>query len=181
MPFAEVPAFMDRLRKADSLSAKALTFTILTACRTGEAIGARWGEIDFDLRLWTIPATRMKAKRPHRVPLSSAALAIVAKLAEVKMNDFVFPGARADRHLSNMALLELLKGMDVDATTHGFRSAFRDWVSEATTFSGDIAEAALAHIVRDATEAAYRRGDLFDKRRAMMESWARFCGGQTNE
>ena len=177
LPFDKVPSFMARLRQADSLSALALEFTILTAARTSETIGARWDELDLKGRTWVVPAVRMKAKRPHRVPLSPDALAIVERLTSLRIGPFVFPGTKAERHLSNMALLEMLKGMGVDSTTHGFRSAFRDWVSELTNFPGDLAEAALAHIVKDKTEAAYRRGDLFEKRRALMEAWAKFCRG----
>jgi integrase len=175
LPFKEAPEFMQKLARQDGVSAKALAFCILTATRTGETIYARWGEIDLEQRVWIIPAARMKMYREHRVPLSPAAMEILrglrAKLGEPSAADFVFRNRR-NQALSNMALLMTLKRMGRDdLTTHGFRSTFRDWAAERTNFAREVAEAALAHAV----EAAYRRGDLFDKRRQLMEAWGQYC------
>jgi integrase len=177
LPYAEIPAFMGELRARDSISARALELTILTAVRTGEAIGAKWREIDLSARTWTIPAERMKkGRREHRIPLSDRAVAILEALPrEGNGNGFVFIGARAGRPLSNMAMLELLRGMRPGYVPHGLRSTFRDWAAECTNFQNHIVEAALAHVVADKVEAAYRRGDLFEKRRRLMEAWASFC------
>jgi integrase len=153
-----------------------LEFLILTAARTGEIIGARWDEVDLEEKIWVVPGARMKAAREHRVPLSGPALAIITKMNEIRESDFVFPGGRKGRPLSNMAMLALLKriGRD-DLTTHGFRSTFRDWAAERTNFPREVVEMALAHTIENKVEAAYRRGDLFQKRRQLMEAWARFC------
>ncbi len=173
MPFGDLPAFMATLRDETSVSAKALEFTILTAARTGETIGARWSEFDLSAKVWTCPGDRTKSGRDHRVPLSDRVLEILAGLP--REGDIVFPGARAGHGLSNMAMLELLRGKtDNGFTVHGFRSSFRDWVGEATNFQPEVAEAALAHVVGDQTEAAYRRGDALAKRRRMMDAWAEF-------
>jgi len=175
LPFAEIGDFMALLRAREGVSAKALEFTILTAARTSEALGARWNEIDFDAKVWTVPAERMKAKRDHRVPLSAAALAILTPLSEARSGEFVFPGAKKDQGLSNMALLTVLRRMERgDLTAHGFRSTFRDWAAERTNYPRDVAEMALAHAIADKVEAAYRRGDLFDKRRGLMDAWGTF-------
>jgi integrase len=175
LPFDDLPAFMGRLGKQEGTAARALAFTILTAARTGETIGAKWDEIDLVARVWTIPAGRMKAGKEHRVPLAAAAIAILEHAAERRENDFVFPGFRGGG-LSNMALLALLRRMGCgDLTTHGFRSTFRDWAAERTGFPREVAEQALAHALPDKVEAAYRRSDLFDKRRTLTEAWARFC------
>jgi integrase len=172
LPYAEVPAFLADLRQRDSVAARALEFTILTATRTSEAIGARWSEITGDV--WTIPAGRMKSGREHRVPLAGRTLALVEELP--RQGEFLFPGGRADKALSNMALLMALRRMGRDdITAHGFRSSFRDWVAERTNYPGELAEMALAHAVSDKVEAAYRRGDLFEKRRRLMAEWARYC------
>jgi integrase len=174
LPYDELPEFMAALREQDSISARALEFTILTAARTGEIIGARRSEIDEVSAAWTIPAKRMKGDREHRVPLSARALEIFRNLP--KDSDYLFPGGRAGNHLSNMAMLKLLERMKRDdLTVHGFRSTFRDWAAERTNFPGEVAEAALAHAVGDKVEAAYRRGDLFEKRRRLMEAWAQFA------
>ena len=159
------------------VSARALEFCILTATRTGETIGARWKEIDLNGALWVIPADRMKIPREHRIPLSSAAMDILRGLeGERRGEAFVFTGRRPNGQLSNMALLMTLKRMDrADITTHGFRSTFRDWAAERTDFPAEVAEAALAHAVADKVEAAYRRGDLFDKRRVLMQAWGDYC------
>lgn len=175
MPYTALPAFMERLRALDSVSGRALQFTVLTAARTGEAIGARWNEIDLAEKVWTIPADRMKANREHRVPLTDQVAAILNKLP--REGEFVFPGAKEGKPLSNMAMLELLRGMDDSEglTVHGFRSSFRDWAAERTNFPRDIAEAALAHTIADKTEAAYRRGDALEKRRRLMQAWTSYC------
>ncbi|EHH10619.1 putative phage integrase [Mesorhizobium amorphae CCNWGS0123] len=178
MPYAELPAFMKRLRAMDSISARALEFTILTAVRTGEAIGATEGEFDFEKKLWTIPAERMKADRAHRVPLSDRSIAILKALPREAGSPYMFAGARPKKPLSNMAMLELLRGMKgiEGLTVHGFRSTFRDWAAERSNFPREIAEAALAHVLSDKTEAAYQRGDMLDKRRRLMTAWAGYCG-----
>jgi integrase len=176
LPYAELADFMVELRLQEGIAARALEFAILTAARTGEVIGARWSEIDLKGRLWTLPAERMKAGKEHRVPLSAAALAILRAMQDVREGDFVFPGGRARRPLSNMAFLMLLRRMGRgDLTAHGFRSTFSDWCSEQTNFPAEVREMALAHAVGDKVEAAYRRGDLFQKRRDLMDAWASFA------
>ncbi len=176
LPYDEIADFVAALRTQDGIAARALEFVILIAARTGEALGARWGEINWAERLWTVPAERMKAGKEHRVPLSDAALAILADLAKVRQSDFVFPGGRSDRPISNMAMTMTLRRMARgDLTVHGFRSTFRDWAAERTNFPREVARMALAHTVGDKVEAAYRRGDLSRKRRQLMEAWARFC------
>ena len=174
MPYAELPAFMVSLRSREGVSARALEFTILNAARTGETIGARWDEIDIEAKLWTVPASRMKAGHEHRVPLSARALAIIG--AQVRDGDYVFGGRGSGRPLSNMAMLELLRDVvGKGSTVHGFRSCFRDWLSETTAYPNEMGEIALAHAVSDKTEAAYRRGDMMEKRRRLMADWAEFC------
>ena len=176
LPYVEVAAFLAELRQQDGGGAKALEFAILTAARTGEVLGARWDEFNLAERLWTIPAGRMKAGREHRVPLGDAALTLLDRMAAMRTGDFVFPGAQAGRPLSNMSMLMALRRIGrADLTTHGFRSTFRDWAAERTNFPAEVAEMALAHAVGDKVEAAYRRGDLLDKRRQIMAAWARFC------
>jgi integrase len=176
LPFTELPAFFLRLQAADGLGARALELAILTAARTGEVLGAIWGEIDLDAALWTIPAARMKARREHRVPLSAPAVALLRKLATLREGEHVFTGQRAGKALSNMALLMTLRRMKRgDLTAHGFRSTFRDWAAETTGFPSEVVEMALAHAVGDKVEAAYRRGDLFEKRRELMEAWGTYC------
>lgn len=177
LPYDEISAFAAELCREEGVAARGLEFAILTAGRTGEVIGARWSEINIAEQLWTIPAERMKAGKEHRVPLSEAALAIVEKMQKIRADDdFVFPGGKAGRSLSNMAFLMLLRRMGRgDLTAHGFRSSFRDWAAERTTFPAEVAEMALAHTVADKVEAAYRRGDLFQKRRQLAEAWAKFC------
>lgn len=176
MPFPQVPEFFRRLSQSEAIAARALEFTILTATRSGEVRGAVWSEIDMENRQWVVPAHRMKAGREHRIPLSSPAVAIlqgVSLLAD-RPGNFVFPGQRPGRPLSVMAMDMLLRRTGSDVTVHGFRSAFRDWCGETTDFPREIAEAALAHVVGDKTERAYRRGDALEKRRRLMEAWARF-------
>jgi integrase len=178
LPWRQMGAFMAALDAQDGIAPVALRFAILTAARTGEAIGATWGEIDLTEKVWTIPAERMKAAREHRVPLSDGATAILAEMQKLRTDrsDLVFPGAREGRPLSNMALLMLLRRMErPDLTAHGFRSTFRDWCAESTNHAREVAEAALAHTVKDKAEAAYARGDLMEKRRRLMEDWATFC------
>ncbi|MCW8918054.1 MAG: integrase arm-type DNA-binding domain-containing protein [Gammaproteobacteria bacterium] len=179
MPYMEVPSFMAELSGNDSISAKALRFLILTATRTSEALEAKWEEIDLDAAVWTIPAERMKAKKEHRVPLSSAAITILKELDREEDNPYLFPGARNGRPLSNMALLQLMRGMGYGVkgdrgsyVPHGFRSSFRDWSGEVSNFPRDVAEMALAHVIENKVEAAYRRGDLFAKRYKMMQAWS---------
>ena len=179
--YAELQGFLVNLREQDSVAARALEFTILTAARTGETIGVRWSEFNIAGKVWTIPAARMKAGKEHRVPLSERVLAILSEMkppgdAEKIGEKFVFPGGKAGKPLSNMAFLMLLRRMKRgDLTTHGFRSSFRDWAAERTNFASEVVEMALAHAVGDKVEAAYRRSDLFEKRRRLMDAWAEFC------
>lgn len=176
MDYADVPAFIGQLRERDAMAALCLEYTILTASRSGEALGAQWAEIDLDKKLWTVPANRMKAAKEHRVPLSGQALAILEELAKAKRGDFVFAGQQATKPLSGMAMEMVLRRMKVeDVTVHGFRSAFRDWAGEETSFQREVAEAALAHTIGDKAEQAYRRGDALEKRRALMDAWANYC------
>ena len=183
MSHSEVPAFVAELSINDSVSALALRFLILTGTRTSEVLQAQWPEIDLEAAVWTIPAKRMKARRVHRVPLSDAATAILEALPRINSNPYLFPGVRHGRPLSNMALLQLMRGMGYgvdgnrgDYVPHGFRSSFRDWSGEVSSFPRDVAEMALAHIIENKVEAAYRRGDLFAKRRMMMQEWADYLG-----
>ena len=178
LPWTEVPNFLNILEARDGMAALAFRFLILTAARTSEVLNARWDEIDFDKATWTIPADCMKSRREHRVPLSKAAL-IPLKQAIGSHKIFVFPAPSHAGPLSNMALLMVLRRLKRDdVTTHGMRSAFRDWAAECTNFPSEVCEMALAHVVENATEAAYRRGDLFDKRRKLMEAWAAFVEPQ---
>lgn len=179
LPYAEISAFMSALRLRDGIAPKALEFTILTAARTSEVLNATWLEIDQAAAIWTVSGERMKAGRDHRVPLSPRAMALLAEMETIRQSNFIFPGTRRDRPLSNMVFLQLLKRMDLpDLTAHGFRSTFRDWAGEQTAFPREVAEAALAHVVGDKVEAAYLRGDLFEKRRHLMDAWASYCGGE---
>ncbi len=179
MPYSEVPAFFDELSRNGSVSALALKFLILTATRTVEVLHAEWREIDLPAGVWTVPASRMKARREHRVPLSDSAREVLETLPHIEGCPYVFPGSRNGRPLSNMALLQLMRGMGYgvnssrgDYVPHGFRSTFRDWSGEVSTFPREVAEMALAHVIENKVEAAYRRGDLFAKRRKMMQAWA---------
>lgn len=174
LPYAGVAEFMKQLAKRDGMAARALEVLILTAARSGEIRGATWDEIDLEARTWVIPATRMKAGREHRVPLSAQVVTLLKALPRLADNPLVFPAPRGGV-LSDMTLTALLRRMKVDVTAHGFRSTFRDWAAECTHYPRDVAEMALAHTIGDRVEAAYRRGDLFDKRRAMMDEWAAFC------
>lgn len=176
LPIDEMPAFVAALRQRDGVAARCLEFVVLTACRSGEARGARWSEIDLAAKLWTIPPGRMKAGKPHRVPLSEEALALLEALPRMAGSDLVFPAPRGGQ-LSDMSLLAVMRRMGVDAVPHGARSTFRDWCSERTAYPRDVAEMALAHAIGDKVEAAYRRGELLEKRRRMMEDWASFVTG----
>jgi integrase len=179
-PYDEVPSILAALRSHSAVGALALEFTILTAARTGEAIGATWEEIDFQKGVWTIPAHRMKAGRKHRVPLSDQALTILHSVEELGKTH-IFPGQRGGP-ISGMTMLMLLRRMLTDVTVHGFRSSFRDWAAECTGYSHEVCEMALAHTIGNKAEAAYRRGDLFEKRRRLMADWATYCAeGQTAE
>jgi integrase len=176
LPYREIGAFIAELRQQEGVAARALEFAILTAGRTNEVLGARWEEFT-DERIWTVPAERMKGAKEHRVPLSRPALAIVKKMEQSRDGDFVFPGDNPGRPLSNMSMLMLLRRMGRgDLTAHGFRSTFRDWAGDCTDFPREVAEMALAHTLGDKVEAAYRRGDGFQKRRVLAEAWAMFCG-----
>jgi integrase len=175
LPYSELTDFMTALRAIPGNSAAALEFLILTAARTSEVIYAKWSEIDFKKKLWIVPAARMKSRREHRVPLSSAAIAVLKRMEQEK-GEYVFPGRSPDAPLSNMALLMTLGRMNhADVTAHGFRSTFRDWAAECTNFPSETVEMALAHVIEGKTEAAYRRGDLLEKRRHLMDEWALFC------
>ncbi|MGL5446766.1 MAG: tyrosine-type recombinase/integrase [Rhabdaerophilum sp.] len=177
MRFEDVPAFMAELRAREATAALALEFAILTAARSGEALGAGWPEIDFDKAVWTVPAVRMKAGREHRVPLSAPALAVLKPLHEARRGEAIFCGYDPDKPLSGMAMTMMLRRMKrEDITVHGFRSAFRDWTAECTDVSNEVCEAALAHVINNKAEAAYRRGDLFEKRRKLMDAWGVYCG-----
>jgi integrase len=176
MEYRDVPAFVAKLRACDTIAAMALEFCILTATRSGEVYGARWSEIDMAAMVWSVPADRMKAAREHRVPLSDRALAILEKLLVARTGDIVFPSPRGRRPLSHVAMAKVMRRLEVEqATVHGFRSAFRDWAGNETHFPREVAEAALAHVVGDKAEQAYRRGDALEKRRGLMAAWASYC------
>ena len=180
LPYRQVPAFVARLQKEGDgeLARLAMEFLILTASRTSEVLNARWAEVDLDGKTWIVPAERMKAKRAHRVPLAPRCLEILQRAKYLAADSpLVFPGRTNSKPMSNMVLLSMLKRMEVPATTHGFRSSFRDWAAETTSFPRELAEMALAHTIENKVEAAYRRGDLFEKRRTMMEAWAEYCEG----
>ena len=173
MRYEDVPAFVAELREKYLIGARALEFTILTAARAGETLGATWSEINLATKVWTVPASRMKAGKEHRVPLSSHAVAIIARLAEFRSSDFIFPN-RSDRRMQSKAMRNYCTE---GVTVHGFRSAFRDWAGNETHAAREICEAALAHTIGNAVEAAYRRSDALEKRRALMTQWAVFCEG----
>lgn len=177
MPYADVPTFVEKLGERESAGRLALEALILTATRSGEIRGATWAELDLKAALWTIPAARMKMGKVHIVPLPPQAVAVFerAQRYKVGISDLVFPGQDVKRPLSDMTLLKVLRDMELMVTVHGFRSAFRDWVAEQTDYSGEVAEAALAHTVSNKVEAAYRRTDFLDKRRLLMRDWAAFC------
>ncbi|GAA5058236.1 site-specific integrase [Erythrobacter westpacificensis] len=177
MPYDQVPAFMEDLTKRTGMGVRALEFTILTAARTGETIGATWGEVDIEAAVWTIPAVRMKAEKEHTVPLSPMAVEILKDLRDIGdtgPDAPLFPATKGG-HLSNMAMLMQLRRMVDGFTVHGFRSSFRDWAAECTGFPHEVCEMALAHTIRNDSEAAYRRGQMFEKRRKLMDAWATYC------
>lgn len=179
LPYAELPAFMVALRARNGTAAKALELIILTAARESEAAGGKWQEFDLEARVWTVPGDRMKSTRVHRVPLSDAAVRVLRAMEAKRQNDYAFPGWKPDRPITGAAVLKVLRDMGrSDLTVHGFRSTFRDWCAEQTNFAREVAEAALAHVVADKVEAAYRRGDLFEKRRRLMNEWARYCASK---
>lgn len=173
MPYEAIPAFVSALRQREAVAALALEFAILTAARTGEVIGAKWNEVDLDKAIWTIPASRMKAGKEHRVPLSPRAVEILKSTQELR-KEGLFPAIKGGK-MSGMAMTMLLRRMKVDVTVHGFRSGFRDWAAECTGYAHEVAEMALAHTIESKVERAYRRGDLFDKRRRLMGDWATYC------
>ena len=176
LPYSELPQFMGILSKTDGMGARALEMTILTATRTKESLGAKWSEIDLDNRVWTIPKERMKAGVEHRIPLSDQAMKILSQMAEHKMSDYVFPNRTNGKPMSNAGMSSVLKRLErTDITVHGFRSTFRDYVAEKTNTPERTAEAALAHKLKDASEAAYQRGDLIEKREILMQTWANYC------
>jgi integrase len=184
LPYIEVPAFIDKARGEGepTIANLAFEFLVLTAARTNEVLDAKWSELDLEQAAWTVPANRMKAGREHRVPLAPRCLELLALAKVLSANsEFIFPGRSNDKPMSNMVLLMTMRRMKSAYTVHGFRSAFRDWASERTNFAREICESALAHIVKDKTEAAYRRGDLFDKRRELMATWAAFVGARGAE
>jgi len=173
LPYEALPGFITRLRMREAVAAKALEFTILTGARSGEVIGALWEEIDLDKAIWTVPAERMKAGKEHRVPLSPRAVQILEATSQFG-SKWLFPATRGGK-MSSMAMTMLLRRMDVAVTVHGFRSAFRDWAAECTSYAHEVAEMALAHTIENKVERAYRRGDLFEKRRLLMDEWATYC------
>jgi len=184
LPFDELPAFMAKLRDREEIAARALEFLVLTASRSGEVRGARWGEIDIERRVWTVPALRMKANREHRVTLSGTAVAVLVTVRPLAPQQdgspdpaaLVFPGVRQARPIAEGAMLAVLRRMGrADTTVHGFRSSFSDWAAERTGYPHQVVEMALAHTIESAVERAYRRGDLLEKRAMLMEAWARFC------
>lgn len=173
LPYGAIPECVAQLRSREAMAALALEFVILTAARTGEALGATWNEVDLERAVWTIPAARMKAGKEHRVPLSARAVEILETVKPLEKG-WLFPAANGGK-LSGMAMTMLLRRMHVDATVHGFRSAFRDWAAECTGYAHEVCEMALAHAIGNKAEAAYRRGDLFEKRRRLMGDWAAYC------
>ncbi len=175
LPWQELPTFMAKLALIEGMSARCLEFTILTACRSGESRGATWEEIDLNGKVWNIPAERMKAGRAHRVPLSDRVVKLLEALPRIEGEPLVFPGSKENTPLSDMSLTMLLRRHATGVTAHGFRSSFRDWAAETTSYPGEVCEMALAHAVGDAVEAAYRRGDLFAKRAALMQDWAAYA------
>ena len=178
LPWREIGPFMARLRAAEGMGARCLEWAILTAARSGEARGATWSEIDLEARTWTVPAERMKAGREHRVPLSDAAIKLLQSLPRIAGNDLVFPAPRGGE-LSDSTLTAVLKRLGVPVTQHGFRSSFDDWATESTSYPTHITDMALAHTIGDKVEAAYRRGDLFEKRQRLMADWSDWCARAT--
>ncbi|MEW6076675.1 MAG: integrase arm-type DNA-binding domain-containing protein [Thermodesulfobacteriota bacterium] len=178
LPYSEINGFIEKLRVRPGISARCLEFVILTACRSGEARGAKWSEIDGNV--WTIPAERTKTKKEHVIPLSKQAMKLLKSTPRFPECDFIFPNSK-NKPLSDMALLEVCRGMKVDAVPHGFRSTFRDWSAEQTNYAREVCEQSLGHAIESKVEAAYRRGDLLDKRRRLMQSWSDYCDKQRAE
>ena len=180
LPYADMPVFWQELVGHKSLSAQALQLLILTTARTSEITAARWDEFDTDANVWTIPAARMKAKREHRVPLTQTAVDLLEAIPRIDNSAFLFPGLRGNPHISNMAMLKFLKDdmRRPELTVHGFRSTFKDWAMETTTFPGDLSEAQLAHIIKNKAQAAYERGDKLERRRDMLKAWADYLRRQ---
>jgi integrase len=180
LPYAQAGAFMAKIRQDIRVAARCLEFIALTAARVSEANVATWDEIDFVNRVWTVPAERMKADKEHRVPLSTAALVVLEAMRAIRHSDYIFPGQRNAHAVGANSVLRFAKeAAGIDITTHGLRSTFRDWAAECTSFPREVAEMSLAHTISDAVEAAYRRGDLFEKRRQLMQAWADYCDGKT--
>jgi integrase len=175
MPYVLLADFMNKLRPQSDISSLALQFLILTATRTNETLNAKWSEINFEEKVWTIPPERMKAKKEHRVPLTDEAVDILKRIPKLNFLEHIFVNSKTNAPLSSHALLQKLSQTSGDYTVHGFRSSFRDWVSEETAHARDVAEAALAHTLKDKVEAAYRRGDFFRKRQALMSDWSFYC------
>jgi integrase len=176
MPYEDVAAFIAKLREREAAAALALELCILTAARSGEILGMQWSEIDLDKKIWTVSANRMKAGREHRVPLSSRAITILNQLEKGRAGEFVFPGQVHNKPLSNMAMEMILRRMQIEnATVHGFRSSFRDWAGNVSNFPREVVETALAHVIGDKAEQAYRRSDALEKRRKLMDQWAAYC------
>jgi integrase len=175
LSYSEVATFMSRLSERAGIAARALEFTILTAARTNEVIGARWSEIDFKAKVWTVPAERMKARKAHRVPLSEKAVSLLRSLPTEQGSDYIFIGTQKGEGISNMSMSAVLKRMHYEVTVHGFRSTFKDWAGDVANYPNHISEMALAHTISSAVEKAYRRGDLFAKRAHMMQAWEKFC------
>ena len=182
LPYQDVPALIERLKPKTGIAALALRLLVLCASRSGEIRGATWDEVDFDRAVWTIPAERMKMRKPHRVPLSPQAIAVLEQAAAIRRagSEHIFPNGKGVV-LSDMALTKTLRDMGMDCTAHGFRSSFRDWAAEQTSAPGEVAEAALAHAVPNAVEAAYKRTDFFERRRELMDAWAAFLAGQSGD
>lgn len=179
LPFNDMAEFFGNLSAKSAMAARALQFLILTTARSGEVLGATWSEVDLDRSLWVVPGSRMKAGKEHRVPLSEAALNVLRSVdVGLQPDNYLFWGKSPDRPLSNMAMSMLLRRMAPNVTVHGFRSSFRDWAAEVSAFSHEVCEMALAHTIPNKAEAAYRRGDLLDKRRELMEAWADYCGSR---
>jgi integrase len=179
MDWNDIPAFMKELQHKTDYSAKALYLTVLCATRTNETINATWPEFDLNNRMWTIPAERMKAGVEHRIPLSNAAIDLLTNLHRIDGNQYLFPGMKQNRPLSDMAMLEMLRGMRDGCTVHGFRSTFRDWASETTLHPDTIVEMALAHTIKNKVERAYRRGDAYERRKALMQQWCDYLLNDT--
>jgi integrase len=181
LPYEQVAAFISKLQENSSLGAVALELCILTAARSGEILGMRWSELDLKQMIWTVPANRMKGGREHRIPLARRAGQILRQLEKTRHGEFVFPGQRGDKPLSNMAMEMVLRRMKIDnATVHGFRSSFRDWAGNETSYPRELIETALAHVIGDKAEQAYRRSDALAKRRELMEAWASYCLGKAD-